>query len=91
MSGLTTKLDDGTTLAGHFWIVYGKRGSKNLTIVPIVMDREEETSKVLCGVNYHSDSLEKDNCVGGLSQRDTKNGTPDYCVLLPYTENKTDV
>ena len=90
MSGLTTKLDDGTTLAGHFWIVYGKRGSKNLTIVPIVMDREEETSKVLCGMNYHKYSLDEDNCVGGLSRQDLKNGTSDYCVLLPYKENKKD-
>lgn len=83
ISGLTTKLDDGTTLAGHFWVVYGKKGSE-LSIVPIAMEREEETSKVLCGMNYHKYSLDEDNCVDGMSREDLKNGTSDYCVLLPY-------
>ena len=89
ISGLTTKLDDGTTLAGHFWVVYGNKGSE-LSIVPIAMEREEETSKVLCGMNYHKYSLDEDNCVHGMSREDLKNGTSDYCVLLPYKENKKD-
>ena len=85
MSGLTTKLDDGSTLTKHFWVVHGKKGSK-MNIVPIVMEREDETSKVLCGMSYHKYSLDEDNCVTGLSRQDLKNGTSDYCVLLPYKE-----
>ena len=52
LSGLTIKIDAETILAGHFWIVYGKKGSI-MNIVSIVMERDEETSKVLCGINYH--------------------------------------
>jgi len=52
LSGLTTKIDDTEILAGHFWIAYGKERSE-VNIVPIVIDREDETNKLLCGMSYH--------------------------------------
>ena len=87
LSGLTIKIDAETTLAGHFWIVYGKKGSI-MNIVPIVMERDEETSKVLCGMNYHKYLLDEDNCVTGLRREEIEDSTSDYCVLLPYNEKK---
>ena len=75
-----TKLDDRTPWAGHFWVVYGKKGSE-LSIVTITVEQEEETSKVLYGNNCHKYSLYDDDCVDGMSLEDLKNGTLEYCVL----------
>ena len=85
LSGLTTKIDADTTLEGYFWIVYGKKGS-TMNMVPIVMEPDDETSKVLCGMNYHKYSLDEDDCVTGLSREEIQKSTSDYCVLLPYKD-----
>ena len=59
-----------------------------MNIVPIFMERDEETSKVLCGMNYHKYLLDEDNCVTGLRREEIEDSTSDYCVLLPYNEKK---
>ena len=38
-----------------------------MNMVPIVIEPDDETSKVLCGMNYHKYSLDDDDCVTGLS------------------------
>ena len=59
-----------------------------MNILPIVMEQDKETSKVLCGMNYHKYLLDEDNCVTGLSREEIQDSTSDYCVLLPYNEKK---
>ena len=43
-----------------------KKGS-TMNMVPIVMECDDETSKVLCGMNYHKYLLDEDDCVTDLS------------------------
>jgi len=57
-----------------------------MNIVPIVMEPDDETSKVLCGVNYHKYLLDEDDCVTDLSREEIQKSTSDYCVLLPYKD-----
>ena len=89
LSGITTKMDETETLAGHFWIAYEKKGS-NINIVPIIIDQSEKTSKLLCGMSYHRYSLAENECVLGLSCEELAGHASDYCLLLPYRDNSKD-
>jgi len=89
LSGLTTKIDDTETLAGHFWIAYGKERSK-VNIVPIVIYREDETSNLLCGMSYHKYTLAETKCLLGLSREDLDDHTSEYRLLLLYRDNSKD-
>ena len=64
-----------------------KKGS-TMNMVPIVMEPDDETSKVLCGMNYHKYSLDEDDCVTDLSRVEIQKSTSDYCVLLPYKDKR---
>ena len=88
ISGLTTKIDENRTLEDHFWIVYGKKGNK-MNIIPIIRDRGEENNKLLCGMSYQKYRLGDDeDCVRDLTRQELEVLVSDYCVLLPYRENK---
>ena len=49
--------------------LYTKKGS-TMNMVPIVMELDDEASKVLCGMNYHKYSLDEDDCVTALSREE---------------------
>ena len=59
-----------------------------MNMVPIVMEQDDETSKVLYGMNYHKYSLDDDDCVTDLSHEEIQKSTSDYCVLLPYKDKR---
>ena len=90
LSGLTTKLDEGETLEGHFWVVFGTKG-RTISIVPVISDMSQE-SKLLCGLSYHGYRLgEEDDCIYDLTREELGELISDYCLLLPYRdESKKD-
>ena len=85
LSGLTTKVDDAETLEGHFWIAYRKKCPK-INMVPIIIDKAETTSMLLCGMTYHQYLLSEDKCMLGLIREEVEELTSDYCLRLPYCD-----
>ena len=71
-------------------VIFGLYMKKGLTInmVPFAMERDDKTSKVLCGMNYHKYSLYEDDCANDLSCEEIKKSVLDYCILLPYKDKK---
>ena len=86
LSGLTTMMNETETLSGHFWIAYGKKGAK-INLVPIIIDRSEETSRLLCGMSYHKHVLAEKECEIGLTREEVESHASAYCLLLPYRDN----
>ena len=59
-----------------------EKGPK-INMVPIIIDKAETTSMLLCGMTYHQYSLAEDECILGLSCVEVEELTSDYCLLLP--------
>ena len=70
----------------HWLVIFGLCMERKVQL-PIVMERDDETSKVLCGMNYHKYSLDEDDPVTGLGREEIQIATMDYCVLRPYKDN----
>ena len=86
LSGLTTMMNETETLSGHFWIAYGKKVAK-INLVPIIIDRSEETSRLLCGMSYHKHVLAERECEIGFTREEVESHASAYCLLLPYRDN----
>lgn len=81
-------MDDGQTIDDHFWIVYGKKGSK-MSIVPLIFEYSDKNKKLLCGMSYHEYRVADDEeCVMNLARQELDVLTLDYCSHLLYRERK---
>ena len=68
--------------------MFGKMGSK-VTIVPLMRNYDGATA-TLIGFSYHQYELEKDLVIENMTTEDLKQHTSDYCVMLPFVEEKNE-